>query len=179
MSMLGINILNDIVKTEWIPGKILGKLDQMIKTALHQSDDPDSPRDGMDIALIAIEKNMSKIYYAGANRPLWLVAKDKELQEWKATRIPIGGYKENDPEFITHEIKTRLGDSFYFSSDGYADQNGGEFGKKLMTKKFKEVLQSINDMGMKNQEEYLKKYIKNWQGEHDQRDDILVIGIKI
>ena len=101
------------------------------------------------------------------------------MQEWKATRIPIGGYKEKDPEFITHEINTNLGDTFYFFSDGYADQDGGEKDKKLTTKKFKEVLQSINDTEMKNQEEYLKKYIKNWQGEHDQRDDILVIGIKI
>ena len=52
-------------------------------------------------------------------------------------------------------------------------------GKKLMTKKFKEILIEIQDKTMKEQEKYLDTFIECWRGKREQIDDILVIGIRL
>ena len=66
------------------------------------------------------------------------------------------------------------------TTDGYADQFGGEKGKKLMTKNFKEFLISIHHLPMAEQQNQLDLKIKNWMGTlHAQVDDILIVGIKL
>jgi len=65
------------------------------------------------------------------------------------------------------------------STDGYADQFGGPKGKKFMVKRFQELLLQICAMPMEEQGQRLKQAIEDWQGNTDQVDDILVIGIKI
>ena len=37
----------------------------------------------------------------------------------------------------------------------------------------------IHHLSMKEQKEYLNKYMSDWMGEHEQIDDICVIGIRI
>jgi hypothetical protein len=64
-------------------------------------------------------------------------------------------------------------------SDGYADQFGGEFHKKLTTKRFKDYLISIKNHTMKDQRKELESFIEKWRGTDEQVDDILVIGIRI
>ncbi len=80
---------------------------------------------------------------------------------------------------MQHNITLQQGDAIYLFSDGFVDQFGGEFGKKFMTKKFRELLLSIQHLSMNEQKEYLLNTLIKWQGKHDQVDDILVIGIKI
>ena len=63
--------------------------------------------------------------------------------------------------------------------DSYADQFGGQTGKKLMTKKFKEILLDIQSKTMKEQEQHLDNFIENWKSGTEQVDDILVIGIRL
>jgi hypothetical protein len=66
------------------------------------------------------------------------------------------------------------------TTDGYADQFGGEKGKKLMTKNFKDFLLQIHTLPMQVQQDELDKKIQSWMGNaHAQVDDILVIGIKL
>ena len=67
----------------------------------------------------------------------------------------------------------------YLSTDGYADQFGGTNGKKLMTKKFKEILLSIREKPMKEQGDYLHQFINYWMRDVEQVDDVMVIGIRI
>jgi len=69
-------------------------------------------------------------------------------------------------------------DAFYFFTDGYCDQFGGERKKKFNRKQFKELLLSAQDMEMSEQEAYLQYVLLNWRQEEPQIDDILVIGIK-
>ncbi|HWY33176.1 MAG TPA: hypothetical protein VNX68_00935, partial [Nitrosopumilaceae archaeon] len=59
------------------------------------------------------------------------------------------------------------------------DQFGGDRGKKLMTKRFKEYLLEIQHEELKQQGEALDFQIIEWMGEHhEQVDDILVIGVR-
>jgi len=178
MSMLCSEKLNDAIISGPDVGTMLNLVNRKVKTTLHQSKDQSSSRDGMDIALCAIEGN--QVSYAGANRPLWIIRKDRtDIEEIKPTKVSIGGFTEDEQVFESHKVELNKGDTFYIFSDGYADQFGGEKGKKLTIKKFREKLLSICTMPMNRQYEELNNYIEAWKERNEQVDDILVIGVRV
>ena len=67
----------------------------------------------------------------------------------------------------------------YIFSDGFADQFGGERGKKYMTGKFKKFLMSISEMKTEEQDKLIKEEFTNWMGENEQIDDVCVMGVKV
>jgi len=178
MSMIGNNLLNQIVNEKAItePSRILTELDGEMRKTLKKDDNPDS-KDGMDVALLSFTSD-KEMQYSGANRPLWIISNGK-LEEIKATKISIGGdrYGE-DFTFKNHAIQLQSNDTVYIASDGFADQFNSE-DKKLMTRRFKEILLSIQHLTMPEQEKYLDEFIDKWRGKLEQTDDILVIGIRI
>ena len=179
MSMIGSERLEDAVSQSMDTSEILNLLNKGIKTSLRQSDSDESTRDGMDIALCSVDTVNYIVKYAGANRPLYIIRKGQtEIEEIKATKKAIGGLTVNDQHFDTHELKLQQGDTFYISTDGYADQFSGQ-DKKLTTKKFKQILIDIQDKTMQEQEIYLDNFIENWKTGIEQIDDILVIGVKL
>jgi serine phosphatase RsbU (regulator of sigma subunit) len=101
-----------------------------------------------------------------------------ELIEYKANKQPIGKV-DNPKPFTTHTIDLQKGDTIYIFTDGFADQFGGEKGKKLMYKPFKELLLSIQDKTMNEQKELLEEHFENWKGNLEQVDDVCVIGVRI
>ena len=184
MSMIGHTLINEVVVDLNIvdPGEILNQLDSKLRHVLKQDNSDDSTRDGMDICLCVLDKNLESLMYAGANRPLWHVKKSNEtntfeLLEVKATKTAIGGMHESEVEFITRQVNLEIGDSIYLSTDGYADQFSSD-DKKLMTKRFKELIVSIQENSMQQQREILNDFLANWKGETEQTDDVLVIGIR-
>ena len=80
--------------------------------------------------------------------------------------------------FESKTMQLEKGDWLYLFTDGFPDQFGSN-GKKLMTRKFKEILLSIQDKSMEQQKEYLKLYIEKWKGDTEQTDDLLIIGIRV
>ena len=133
----------------------------------------------MDIALCAIDAETRKVKYAGANRPFWLIRKgSSEIEETKATKKAIGGFTDASQQFDSHEFELKRGDTFYIFSDGFADTFSGHNNKKLTVKKFKEILISIQNKNMQEQESYLNNFIEEWKGGMEQVDDILVIGVR-
>jgi serine phosphatase RsbU (regulator of sigma subunit) len=180
MSMIGNTILTEIIKAKGIkePAKILDNLEAGIVEAFNQRAGQSPSRDGMDCALISISKDNKTIEFAGAFRPL-LLLRDGQLQEVKANRFPIGGgggYAKT--AFTNNVLEIKKGDTVYMFSDGFPDQIGGKSGKKLMTKKFKEILLKNSPLKMEEQERLLYNELVEWQGEEEQMDDILVIGIR-
>jgi serine phosphatase RsbU (regulator of sigma subunit) len=180
LSMIGSEKLQDAVSVSSDTSEILTRLNKGIKTSLRQSESFDSTRDGMDIALCSVNTTTYTVKYAGANRPLWIIRSGQtEVEEIKATKKAIGGYTEDEQHFDTHQLQLAKGDSFYIFSDGYADTFGGEAGKKLMTKRFKEILLDIQHKPMPQQEIYLDTFIETWKADAEQVDDILVIGVRL
>ena len=179
MSMIGTEKLDDALAHSADTSEILSHLNKGIKYSLKQSDSDGSRRDGMDIALCSVDSDNCIVRYAGANRPLWIVRKGSTtVEEIKATKKAIGGFTEDSQHFDTHEVKLQQGDTFYISTDGYADTFSGQ-DKKLTTKMFKELLLSIQDKSMQDQELHLDNFIENWKGGAEQIDDILVIGVQL
>ncbi|TXB64801.1 SpoIIE family protein phosphatase [Vicingus serpentipes] len=156
-----------------IPGEILTKTRELVIEEFEKSEEV--VKDGMDIALCTIDGTTLK--YAGANNPLWLI-RNGELLETKASKQPIGCYDNLEP-YPTHTIELQKGDVIYTFSDGYADQFGGKKGKKFKAKAFRELLLSIQDKSMEEQKIIIDNAFENWKGDHDQVDDVCVIGVRI
>ncbi len=183
MSMVGNEKLKDAVDMHNEPGKILSSLNSGIKQALRQGGEAGT-KDGMDICLCTFPAYINgattaEIKYAAANRPLWIIRNNSiAIEEIKATKQAIGGHTDINQVFEQHTVTLNKGDTIYLFSDGYADQFGGPTKKKLMTKKFKEILLSIQNQSMEQQNKYLTDFMDDWCKDTEQIDDILVIGIK-
>jgi len=164
-------------------GEILAKTNKAVKTTLRQtSEKSGTSRDGMDIALVSISKKgkESILKYAGANRPLWIVKNGtNDIIEIKATKKAIGGFTDENQEFETHQISLSKGDIIYLFTDGYADQDGGEKGKKMMIKNLKKVITEICHKSMEEQKNHLEGFAIQWRRNKEQLDDILVIGLRV
>lgn len=203
MSVIGSTLLNQIVNEKGItdPAEILDQLNKGVNHSLHQTQTGSESRDGMDAAICCFEygktpdaevakmenpgklnasasQALKKLQYAGANRSLYYI-KNNMLEETKADKFPIGGLDYNDlKKFSTHTFEINKNDTFYISTDGFADQFG-QNNKKLKTKKFKEILLSIQNKSMDEQKEFLDIFIENWRENLEQTDDILIIGIRV
>ena len=182
MSMLGSNILYQIINEKKIssPSDILYQLNLGVNESLKQN--INEGNDGLDIVLCKIKmsdnKESAEVNYAGANRPLYIV-RNGMLEEIKATKTPIGGVQTSERIYTNHTINLYKGDIIYLTTDGYADQFGGEFGKKLTTKKFKEFISNQHPISMLQQGKLMDEFFENWRGDNEQVDDVCIIGIRI
>ena len=168
MSMLGISYLNEIIASNNTlhANEILNRLRQKVKTAFLQNDEL-SVKDGMDIALCIIDFDEMKLQFSGAFNSLYLF-RNKLFTEYKADKQPIGIYpKEKD--FSLTEIDLQKNDMLYMFSDGYSDQLGGEYGKKFMTKRFKETLFEIHNNELNEQKKILNKTFEKWKNDSNSK----------
>jgi serine phosphatase RsbU (regulator of sigma subunit) len=198
MSMLGVSLLNEIVGKSRFdsPGEILNRLRKKIKETLTQEGKAHEQKDGMDMALVILDKESMELQYAGAYNPLYIFrTKDGQqgtlqdhpvtmendlfqLFELKADRQPISIH-EIETDFSTRTVRLQKGDTLYAFSDGYVDQRGGPRQKKFLSKNFKRFLLEIQPLTMQEQEETVADTLDDWMREIEQVDDILVMGIRV
>lgn len=180
MSFIANGILKEVIIKKGIeePSEILYALDDELYTALNKQNSEGITNDGMDVALAVFDSEMNTVNYSGAFRPM-LLARENELIEFEANRYPIGYNGDVEKIFVSKEMKLQKGDTFYFFTDGYCDQFGGELKKKFNRKRFKELLLSLQGMEMEEQQSFLQYALLNWRQEEPQVDDILVMGIKV
>lgn len=199
MSMIGSRLLDDIVYDKKIidAAQVLNQLRKGIIHALGKAGATGEQKDGMDMALCAFRHDQkngnTKLQYAGAYNPLYIIRNDKNTQNSdgieiiKADRQPVGYYEDKEEQpFTNHEIELQKGDTIYIFSDGYQDQFGSIKDKKFSQKRFRELLYSIYEKPMKTQKQILDTTIEEWKSHMDpvsgknfkQTDDILVIGMR-
>lgn len=200
MSIVGSNGLNMAVRVHKTrkPSVILDHLDDSVVETLRQSDKTDI-KDGMDIALCALNTETRTLEFSGANNPLYIIRRkellfdsENELTnpcmdneqlamfEIKGDKQPIGAV-ENRKKFKNYSVKTMPGDTYFLFSDGFADQFGGDSpgGKKYKYSRMKEFFLSIQDKPMEEQRRLAEEEFNNWKGKLEQVDDILIIGIRV
>jgi serine phosphatase RsbU (regulator of sigma subunit)/tetratricopeptide (TPR) repeat protein len=177
MSMIGNNLLNQILQLQKIhdPDKILTMLNTEVETVLRQKEK--GYRNGMDMVLASWEEGKPPIelVFCGAKRPLYHYKKaTDEMLRIKGSRYSIG-YK--DPNFESQTITVEEGDSIYLSSDGFVDQNNVAR-KKFGYKQFETLLHDCQKYPMEKQLEVIEESLDNHMGGAEQRDDILLIGVR-
>lgn len=182
VSMIGFNFLNQVVNEMGItdPGEILDELHKRISMTLNkdQSTEHTAMRDGMDIALLSINRATNEITFSGAVRPLVYVD-DEGIKSIRSGMYSIGGIKDLHSDlYPTHRVKTKGKATFYLFSDGYADQFGGPQGKKFKMKKLQELLAAASKESMQRQEQIIAREFEQWMGRHEQVDDVCVIGVR-
>ncbi|MBK7128609.1 MAG: SpoIIE family protein phosphatase [Crocinitomicaceae bacterium] len=181
MTVIGTSLLNQTVVENKIhqPSKILAEIDRQINTMLKQQyqDYDFSVQDGMDLCLIHVDKETNKLTLASAKRPAIFI-RNKELNEIKPTKFSIGGMRTGEKIFTETEMTYAEDDVLYLFTDGYTDQFGGEKAKKFSSKKLRELLLRIHKYSMPEQKKELATTIAGWQGNLEQIDDMLVVGIR-
>ncbi len=178
MSMLGVSLLNEIILNQGItqPDEILNRLRTQIIIALKQ--DPESKiKDGMDMTICVLDHSRKKLLYSGAENPLIHIS-EGGLKMVKADKMPVAIHEIMDP-FTLHEVDLQKGDTFYTFSDGYADQFGGARQKKFMSRNFRNLLLSVQDLPMMEQGIKINEVFEAYRSDTDQVDDVVVIGVKI
>lgn len=177
MSMIGSNLLKQIIIERGVkkPNEILSALHNEIRSTLRQGTGVQS-HDGMDATVVLHEGN--KLYIASANRLVYTV-NNGELTELKPDKRSIGGSSVGDDvTFNLIELEVKSGMMIYLFSDGYADQFGGEAGKKFKVKNLCQLLFSIHTKPLNTQKEVLNTTFDNWKKELEQVDDVSLIGIR-
>lgn len=185
MSMIGAQLLNEIVIEKHIksPEKVLNTLRDEIIKALNQEGASEERKDGMDISFCKIIKydgfihNGIKLQCACANNPIYIV-RNGEVFDVKPDKMPIGKYAGEEKSFTLHELRIQEGDLIYTLSDGFCDQFGGEKGKKLMSKRFKQWISELSNIDFKEVKTCLEQKFNTWIGKGEQIDDVTVFAIK-
>jgi serine phosphatase RsbU (regulator of sigma subunit) len=183
MSLIGSNLLKEIVdeKKIYSPELILNELSKGIQHTLQQ--EKTANRDGMDLAIVLIDKENRKVEFAGAKNPIVYI-QNGQLFYLKGDHYEIGG---NTTKQDVHYTKQQIAlpdnrseaTTFYLFTDGYQDQFGGEEGRGFSIRKLREFLHQIYYLPMQEQERLLAENLAQWQGKTRQIDDICVVGFRV
>ncbi len=198
MSMLGVTLLNEQFRTFGIrpPAEILGNLRIKVKEILAQEGNVDEQKDGMDMAIVILDRGKSELQFAGANIPLYIVRNRKlahnndrdpdpslENEEYVLFKIdgdkqPIGVHWE-ETEFANHLVSLQELDSLYLFTDGMVDQYGGKKRKKFKSRRLRKLLLTIQGQSMEGQKKQIMEAFDNWREGNEQIDDVCAMGIRV
>jgi len=198
LSVLAANSLNSSVKELGLiaPGAILDQLSQVVQNTF--GDASTQVCEGMHISLCVWDRKAHTLHFAGAKSPLYLWRPDgsKGLKVDGKQSIPLHngplgtlyeisgdpqpiGHLEGLRAFVQQQVEIQPDDRLFLFSDGFTDQLGGEHGQKLKPQNFHQMLSSVQDQPMVDQEISLANMFKQWQGDHEQGDDVSVMGVRL
>lgn len=181
MTLLGINILNQIILEENIldPAEILNLLDERLAEVLPR-DGRNYVQDGMEVVVCVFDNNSNYLEYALAGGRFVIRDNNKNtLEVIKGQTKHIGDIARTKGfTYKTEELILTKNQNLYIFSDGYPDQFGGERNKKLTIKKFLNLIDEISTLPMTEQIEIFNNHLTEWVGDYPQTDDITLIGVK-
>ncbi|OJJ16061.1 hypothetical protein BKI52_35415 [marine bacterium AO1-C] len=181
MSLIGNDLLTEIVRNQQITQahKILDRLHVGVSQLLRQKETQN--HDGMDMALIVIDRTNQVLEFAGAKNPLVYIQAN-QLNVIKGDKVPIGGeQRESSRIFTSHRISLDQPTTFYLFSDGFQDQFGGPNNKKFSPGRLRNLLLGIHSQPFTTQKLTLAQTLQDWQaqGQEEQIDDVLLIGVQL
>jgi serine phosphatase RsbU (regulator of sigma subunit) len=183
MSMITNTLLDHIIKVQGIrqPKEVLQHLHIKFGYALKKEES--KTNSGMDVGLCVLstppDTPMTEVKFAGARRPLhYVTPQTQTLNEIRGTRRSIGSKRRENLSFEEHTIPLPKGSMFYLSSDGYADQND-ENRVKMGGKRFQQHLLDVWQLPVGRQKKELIYQLNAYMKNTEQRDDILLLGIRV
>lgn len=207
MSILAVSAINFAIlnKGNTEPDKVLEVTNNYVFNTLkyyNGNSNGYTTKDGMDMLLCKLDRKTLTLEYAGANRPLYIVRKHNGVEsevlglskdlyriktisnavifEIKATKKSVGVLEKKDSKlYINNRINVREGDMLYLTSDGFADQFGGEKNKKFMISRLKGLFALIHDLEESEQKLAIHQTMQDWRGNEEQVDDITIMGVRV
>lgn len=184
MSMVGSAILTRIIQVQnhTSPAEALEHLKSTLYEILENSDT--SNNDGMDIGIFRFSRpdvtGQQTLTFAGAKLGGLLVTKAGNAKRLKPTRYSIGARirRGKTIQFKEQQVTFAPGDALYAFSDGIPDQNRHHTRRGIGTKKLQEWLAEHAHLPINEQEEAFLDFIEDLTDRVEQRDDMLLIGLK-
>ena len=198
ISILAYMGLNYIVHKNNIttPLQVAHNLHSELLSHLSRSTDTYASANGLDAAFCEYNELDHTLNFVGAGRPIIIVRKAKNYLTVNGQKVNAMMHNEEyylfyirgdfvsldlEPEpgtLTNHEIKLEPDDSVYLFSDGITDQFGGSEEKKFSKRKLMNLLLESQTKSLKSQKLILYKELESWTQNHEQTDDIVIIGIK-
>ncbi len=182
MTIIGKTLFDKIVVSEQLtePQDILNALHLDIKKILRQ--DETGNNNGMDASIVRLTKqddDHTECLFSGARNAMIYIKPDSKVYEIiKGTRKSLGGKQNEDKTFEKITMRLPKGVLLYLGTDGLTDQNnprGERFGKQRMVK----ILIENAHKPMLGQKKALEEALKDHAAGLPQRDDILMLGLRI
>jgi serine phosphatase RsbU (regulator of sigma subunit) len=175
MSLLNISFLNEAVNEKKLskPNEILNHVRRRLISGIST----DGAKDGMDAILLCFDFINNTLSYAAAQNKSVLI-RNSEFIELNYDKMPVG-LGENTNSFTEHTVKLEKGDQLYLYTDGYADQFGGEKGKKFKYKRLNELLLENHRRPLAEQKNRVETELEKWKGNLEQVDDICLVCIQV
>ena len=179
MTMIAFSALKRVIRDDGCrrPGEILQRLNQIVKTSLHQETQYALSDDGLDIAICAVNFHTRQLTFAGAKLPLYYTY-HAQLTRIHPDRHSIG-YRRSQIDFVfrEHEIPLQAGMNFYLCTDGYLDQLGGDPPRRFGSRRLEELLRTQSAQSFAVQREVLLQTFRAHQGDGKQQDDLTIFGM--
>ena len=159
--------------------KIIGRLNNSIIRNLSRLDKENRVSDGLDMIMFRVLPQESVIEIAGIRRPFIHYKSSENIHEFQNLKGQTIGtpFTEEEESIPFHRITYAPNDYFYFFSDGITDQFGGPDAKKLMKTRLLDCLSRIYTLTPDRREIELEIFLRKWQGNLGQTDDMLLVGI--
>ncbi|OJJ23412.1 hypothetical protein BKI52_03365 [marine bacterium AO1-C] len=182
MCMISYALFNQIIKLQQItnPAQILEHLRKELEQALES--DNSQHHGGLDASVVNLQPSSAtetNVTFAGAKLRLWYATHDDgKLATLPASRISIGMEYKKQHAFKTEQTTLPNGSMLFMSSDGYIDQNNAH-DKRLGSQAFQSLLCKNWQKPLDSQRAILEQHLGEHMQNEKQRDDILVLGIKL
>lgn len=184
LSMIGYDALNYVLNNDKVTSSksFMNGLSDFFKNARQSG--RLRHNDSMDLIIFKYDPINKSLCYSGSNQKLFILS-DNELLEFNTDHFNLGeDFDSVNNRFSEQFIKLKEGDIIYTFSDGYVDQFGGPFGKKLKYPKFRKFLLEIHHKPINDQPVLLDNFIEEWKNEctenpFSQIDDLTIVGFKV
>lgn len=181
MSLVGNTLLNQTLSNPAItnPAQALDDINQQLPKTIKSKSSTGTIKDGMEIAMCEFDTQAMTLHFSGANSNIYLV-RNGLIQIYKGDKQPIGeSASGNVISYTNHTISLQKNDCIYMITDGFADQFGGEKGKKFKYKPLEDLFCAVSGKNPEEQQAIISRTFNNWRLNHEQVDDVLVLGIKV
>ncbi|MDX5446220.1 MAG: SpoIIE family protein phosphatase [Zoogloeaceae bacterium] len=166
------------------PGGLLAEIHRSVKTAMSQHDGIDDIHhadDGMDAAVVWIERDTRSLSFAGAHMSLFALAPtDEDFNVIDGDRQGVGyASVPMEQKWTNHRLELPRGAAVYLFTDGIFDQLGGAkriaFGKRRV----RNCLMRLRDATMPLQARALRAELRDYQGDEPRKDDVSALGFRV
>ena len=169
-------LLSSLNQTKHSPAMVLEDINTILRKLLPNQKETSV---GLDAGVVYINKAKKELRFAGANIPLYYL-KEHKIHTLKPNRASLGyTTSKYNKGFDQHTIEYDKIESFYLTTDGFIDQNGGAKGFPFGKRQFFALLEKNYTCSMQEQKEILKDRLLVYQAEEERNDDITVIGFKL